>query len=301
MDGSVSRNRFVSLVITLVMMFSFLGPLSSPASAQSTSEADRLFFCDFRNQGLNPLDLEATRLTGSVATWWTAYKPAGVDCFDLAIYNSPETCSLDASFTSYVYASIEGRGWGYHDRLTWYELNDAGGVVTYSQTFPVKYPEDYNGGSVKILINFNSPEKDIGIGSWTPAGDKSHWRSYSRGVEYTLDTDCEPPLYYYGCSQGYFKNNGYGAETTLAEIGLGGSGYGGSYTLLEVLSNPGSGKVQRGVQTFDGYIRQQVTAWLNIQLYGGEYPFTWQEVLDGTASMADLEYYNHGGENVLCE
>ena len=184
MESKTRRNRFVALFMMFAMMFSFMAPLAQPAAAQSQEDADQLFFCDYRNQGKHPLtDTDPTaypKINGDVAKWWTTYAPAGgVDCIDLEIDNISVCGEVNATFFSYVTLKDGSKV----DRLTWYELNDIGGVVTYGTDFPKSFPEGYSDGSVQVLINFNSPESDILSGM--SAYDRSHWRTTSRGVEYT--------------------------------------------------------------------------------------------------------------------
>ena len=101
-----------------------------------------------------------------------------------------------------------------------------------------------------------------------------------------------------GCSQGYFKNNGYGSDITLGDLGIAGI-YDPDTTLLQVISNPGNGKIQKGVQTYDGYIRQQVTAYLN-SMYVTGFPLDRGTILAGGYTQGELEYANHGGADVIC-
>ena len=277
--------RFVTVLMALILS---LGSLGLSSAQPSTLESDRLFFCNFTNQPSQ----------GSVADWWANAAPAGVDCIDLSIVNSPETCSLTATFTSYVYASVRGEPFAYTDRLSWYET-DANGVVirayegapptTWGSTnygtgsFTVSFPEDYNGGTTWVLINFNSPESDIGVG--LSDYDKAHWRTTSAGVIYPINTNCQQEVVY-GCSQGFYKNNGalYPAlNSTLVDLGFYTNVKPGT-TLLQVISNP---------KKYDGYTRQQVTAYLN-WLYVDGFALDGATILAGGYDQATLEWNNHG-------
>jgi hypothetical protein len=154
---------------------------------------DPAFYCNFQN------------LTGGdVATWW-ANNDVAPDCIDLVIENSPTSCSLSASFTSHVFAS------GYGDLLYWFET-DSNGVVLrpagggpplnwgnsgpsgpgQGGGFTLSFPEDYNGGTAYVLINFASPENQIAPG--LDQIDLDHWRTTSAGRVYAINTDCEAPV-----------------------------------------------------------------------------------------------------------
>lgn len=162
------------------------------------------YYCDFRNQPSQ----------GSVADWW---RNAGVapKCIELEIINSPASCSLTANFSSYVYASVSNKPYAHVDALTYYETDENGtvlreGGLPYPSpvlnmgttgpvgpeggSFTITFPEDYNGGTAYVLINFNSPEKDIQVGL-TP-WELNHWRTTSptNGVVYAINTDCITPV-----------------------------------------------------------------------------------------------------------
>lgn len=309
MGRTVFRNRFVSCFFAFALIFSVLGSVVQPATAQteeggSTNDALRAYYCDLGNPDR----------VGSVADWWEAELAAGnmpsgyVNCWSLTIDTS--VCGqVSATMISWIdrYGDFGKRDQLRYNEAQWYDGTTwSQWPIHYSPTedyqgspvyFFKEFPEDYNGGYVDVRFGIRVAERDTVRGMSTYIFDHSSQGSY--GPYYRVNTDCEAPLVYLGCSQGYFKNNGYGAETTLAAAGLT-TPYNGDTTLLEVLSNPGSGKVQRGVQTYDGYTRQQVTAYLNKLQFGADYPLSLADIQAGKISMADLEYYNHGGEDVLC-
>ncbi len=160
-------------------------------------DGDATYYCDFRNQPSQ----------GSVGQWWAA-EDVAPDCINLSIVNSPATCSLTANFASYVVLS-NGTS---VDALTWYETDANGNVLregglpypspvlnmgttgpvgSAGGSFTVTFPEDYNGGTAYVLINFNSPEGDIAPGM--EQIDLDHWRTTSAGIVYQINTDCELP------------------------------------------------------------------------------------------------------------
>ena len=67
--------------------------------------------------------------------------------------------------------------------------------------------------------------------------------------------------------------------------------------IYDVISNPGNGKVKRGVQTYDSFIRQQVTAYLNVLFVPG-FPLTIDEIF--STDEGTLAYYNHGDGVLDC-
>ena len=67
---------------------------------------------------------------------------------------------------------------------------------------------------MNVAVAFNTPGTDALFGM--DPDDVAHWIG-TGGVSYQVDTDCSDPepVLAYGCSQGFFKLNGYGTETTL--------------------------------------------------------------------------------------
>ena len=177
-----------SVLFTFVLLFSGLASLSQPAVAQNGT-GDPGFYCNFGNQP-SP---------GSVADWW-ADDQVAPDCINLTVSNSPETCSLDASFYSHVVLKDGTKS----DNLYWWEIGGTGEGQS-STGFTISFPKDDNGGSVTVQIAFNSPESDIGVG--LSDFEKAHWfyTTYPYGVEYTINTDCQQNEVQW-CSPGYWKN-----------------------------------------------------------------------------------------------
>lgn len=113
-------------------------------------------------------------------------------------------------------------------------------------------------------------------------------------------------VYVFGCGLDHYAfHTEYGAlNLSLTQAGFR-SHYRGDTTLLDVVSNPGGGDVDdSGVQTYDPYFVQAVTAYLN-SLYVDDYTYTVQEVLDGyhegVITEGGFAWNNHGavGRNVV--
>lgn len=182
-----------------------VGPANTGSSFSLLADpgtGDPEYYCDFTNKPAQ----------GTIADWWQS-KSVAPDCIDLEIINSPATCSLTANFGSWVYTSVSGNPATYTDALTWYETDANGKVLREGDlpypspplntgttgrvgpaggSFTVKFAEDYRGGTAYVLINFNSPERDIEPG--LEQIDIDHWRSTSAGVVYKINTDCEDPV-----------------------------------------------------------------------------------------------------------
>lgn len=106
-------------------------------------------------------------------------------------------------------------------------------------------------------------------------------------------------VYVYGCSPDqYILDGNRGAfQLSLRMAGFQ-THYKGSTTLLEVITHAGSGTLDaNGVQTYDAFLVQAVTAYLN-SLYVSKYVYNTQEVLDGyhdgTVSEATFKWNNNG-------
>lgn len=253
---------------------------------------------------------------GSVDNWLNTKYVNGenVDCIDVA-FVAQSDCYLEHSIvnrTNFIYVLSWVKVDGPNDYPVW---NDETGR-TYSGI--VQLADAGPGTSAFIYVDFRGPERGFVYGpDGTTPNDSANWfvgqddklfATWYQGPEhpggkiYEVSTDCgdpEPELAY-GCSQGFFKNNGYGKNTTLGDLqalGLTIGGYSPSATLHEVISNPGSGKIQKKGQTYDGLIRQQVTAYLNV-LFALNYPLGMGDIF--SVDQGTLEYYNHGGGVVDC-
>lgn len=287
-----STKRLVSLLFTLALMFSSMGPLAQPAAASSASRVvPNPANSSAMQSATNYCDYGPVK-PGSVGDY-LAGAPTGADIDCLDIWVESQGCGyLDIRIADYVI------NWGFQNVLRWSE-GQADVFGLRQSTFPISFAEDYNGGSVWVTVVLVAPERDYVLQAGPDAA--LYWSGNEVDQTFLIDTDCEQPeiTTVLGCSQGYYINNGYGTDLTLAGVGIV-TKYAGSTTLYDVLSNPGNGKMQRGVQTYDGYTRQQVTAYLN-SLYVTGFELDSAVILAGGYDQATLEYYNHGatGENIV--
>jgi hypothetical protein len=294
------------VLLVFVLMFSSLASLAPAASAQ---EID---YCDW----------DSSKTNGGVVPWLSTADPAAADCLDVFTIES-RACYLNMDIVNRTtFRNDDGTLNTNAAYRLWWKVYVPGTTLFDNPNprneFPIVPAAFENGGegsSVQIVVFVTGPEEDY----YFFAGPEFYntdpevqtfaypyprltghplGAQYSQGggVIYTIDTYCPPePVPVYGCSQGFYATHPDAypeLNRTLGDLSIG-TQYAPGTTLLTVLSNPGSGKIVKKVQTFDAYTRQQVTAYLNF-IYVEGFALDQATILAGGYSLAELEWNNHG-------